>query len=86
MEKVFELIPTWFCNSKTQFLANFIRLQYATERGENIVQKDKMKQGRQFGNRSRAMDVLGFDNMSYEVKGQNQELRSCTFEQRTRHS
>ena len=27
------------------------------------------------------MDVLGFDNMSSQVKGQNQELRSCAFEQ-----
>ena len=31
------------------------------------------------------MDVLGFDDMSYEVKGQNQELRSCAVEQRTWH-
>ena len=30
------------------------------------------------------MDVLGFDNMSYEGEGQNQEL-GCAFEQRTGH-
>ena len=25
------------------------------------------------------MDVLGFDDIRYEVKGQNQEMRSCAF-------
>ena len=31
------------------------------------------KQDRQFGHRSGATKVVGFDNMSYEVKGQNEE-------------
>ena len=31
------------------------------------------------------MDVLGFYDMNFEVKGQNEELWSWTFEQRIRH-